>query len=188
MRFCLIGQNNVWKGLARGLWVYQNAMHSGKRQGKNIFSDLSGWYDFEWELMWHNPSLVGKGLQEGLGLAACLKAGSAMRWGQSRLSRVSSGLLLWISKDGNDNCLPGTLLYCCSPAQKSHFKYRCVISPAFSVQTWFCLKLLFLRVTHRFLWLNLLIKDSNLLLMQHWDCIHLSTGVRKQWIFFAAGS
>lgn len=40
MEFCLIGQNNVWKGLARGLWAYQNAMHSGKGQGKNIFSDL----------------------------------------------------------------------------------------------------------------------------------------------------
>ena len=28
------------KGLARGLWVYQNAMRSGKGQGKNLFSDL----------------------------------------------------------------------------------------------------------------------------------------------------
>lgn len=28
------------KGLARGLWVYQNAMCSGKRQGKDLFSDV----------------------------------------------------------------------------------------------------------------------------------------------------
>lgn len=115
-----------------------------------------------------------------------LKTGSAVRPDQVAQSFIWSAL---VNLQGwRWHILPGPLLQCCSTAQKSHLKYKCIFSPVSSVPTWFCLEAVLLRATHRFLWLNLLIKDSNLLLTQHWDCIHLSMGVHKQWIFFAVGS
>lgn len=83
-------------------------------------------------------------------------------------------------------CLSGTLLTAI-PLPGS-CKTKCILSPVSSAPMWFCLEPVLLRATHRFPWLNLLIKDSNLLMMQHRDWIRLSMGVHKQWIFFAAGS
>lgn len=122
----------------------------------------------------------------GLRSNILLKVGSAVRPDQVAQSFVRSTL---VNLQGwRWHSLPRTLLYCCSPAKKSHLNYKCVFSPVSSVPVWFCLEPVLLRATHSFLWLNLLIKHSNLLPMQHWDCIHLSMGAHKQWIFFAARS